>query len=278
MISSAHTTQGESDVILSEINLYPIKSAAQVRVAEAEVEARGLRGDRRWMLIDEAGQFLTQRKHPHMALIRVRIEANFLMLDAPEMETLVVPYAFERREVREVTVWRDRVPAWILPAAVNDWLSRYLGFGCALVHMGEEQRRGVDPTYGRPEDTVSFADGFPLLLIGEASLADLNTRLAKPVGMNQFRPNLVVAGGEAYAEDGWKRIRVGECEFDIVKPCARCVLTTVDPARGVADPGREPLRTLMAYRNQAGGVMFGQNLIPRRLGLIKAGDGVEVLA
>lgn len=263
---------------LSEINLYPIKSAGQIRVESAEVEARGLAFDRRWMLIDGNNRFLTQRQHPHMALLSVRIERNFLLVSAPEMETLVVPFGFARAETAEVAIWKDRCTASVLPEPVNDWFSRYMGFPCRLVYMDEDQIRGVDPAYAQAGDTVGFADGFPLLLISEASLEDLNGRLVQPVSMRQFRPNLVIAGGTAFQEDSWRRIRIGDCEFELVKPCSRCVLTTVDPERGVAHPGREPLKTLMSYRSTSAGVMFGQNVIARRLGTIRAGDAVEVLA
>lgn len=262
---------------LSEITIYPIKSAGRIALELAEVEARGLAQDRRWMLIDENQRFLTQRQHPRMALIDVRLDGAALVLNAPGMDTLVLPFAYARVETAEVTIWRDRCAAWVCPEDVNAWFSHFMGLSCRLVHMAEDQIRPVDPDYAQAGDTVGFADGYPLLLISEASLVDLNTRLESPVSMRQFRPNLVVAGGRAFQEDGWRRIRIGECEFELVKPCARCVLTTVDPDRGVAHPGREPLRTLMRYRTRENGVMFGQNLIARRLGRLRLGDAVEIL-
>lgn len=263
---------------LTDIALHPIKSAGRIRVASARVEARGLRDDRRFMLVDGNGKFLTQRQHPRMALLGVVLDDDGLTVSAPDREAIRVSPTMALAECRAVTVWGDEVRGQRLPASVDTWFSDFLGFECHLVYMAEDERRIVDPTYGQAEDIVSFADGFPFLLISENSLAELNSRLAKPVSMAQFRPNLVVRADRAYAEDDWRRIRIGECEFELVKPCARCVLTTVDPERGIADPGREPLRTLSSYRRREGGVMFGQNLIARRLGTIRVGDRVEVLA
>ena len=177
-----------------------------------------------------------------------------------------------------VTVWRDGVMARIADAGADHWISHYLGMAARFVHMDADAARRVDPAYSRAEDQVSFADGFPLLLISQASLDGLNTRLDSAVTMNRFRPNLVVGGTDAHAEDDWRRIRVGEVEFDVVKRCARCVLTTVDPDTGRFDPQGEPLRTLIGYRRTEKGVVFGQNLIPRGTGRIRQGDTVEVIA
>lgn len=263
---------------LTEIALHPIKSAGRILVDAATVDARGLRHDRRYMLVDANGKFLTQRQHPRMALLHVALDEGALTVSTAGRNSLSITDEMTLPERRLVTVWGEDVRGNTLPAEVDAWFSEFLGFECHLVHMAEEERRAVDPTYGQAGDIVSFADGFPFLLISENSLAELNARLAKPVSMAQFRPNLVVRADQAFAEDGWKRIRIGECEFELVKPCSRCVLTTVDPERGIADPGREPLKTLSSYRRREGGVMFGQNLIARRLGTVRVGDEVEVLA
>ena len=180
------------------------------------------------------------------------------------------------------SVWGAAVDPLLAADDAHAWISRHLGTPCRLVHMDAECRRKMkakyDGKYGTDDDEVSLADGFPLLLISQAALDQLNTRLARPVPMLRFRPNLVVAGTAPHAEDGWKRIRIGETEFDVEKPCIRCVFTTVDFERGERDPDGEPLRTLMTYRRGPDGVSFGQNLIPRRLGTLRVGDAVEVVA
>lgn len=261
---------------LSGIHVYPVKSCAALSPDQARVEARGLAGDRRWMVIDAAGKFVTARKHPRMVLIRVDMAADLLQLAAPEMPDLQLQAgALETRVA--ATVWDSEVLALPANEEADIWISRYLGFPARFVHMDSDCERAIDIDYAPDGELVSFADGFPLLLISQASLDGLNQRLAEPVGMTRFRPSLVVAGTTAHAEDGWRSIRIGEVRFDLVKSCARCVLTTVDPARGEFDPSGEPLRTLIGYRRDAKGVMFGQNLIPRDSGLIRVGDGVEVL-
>ena len=177
-----------------------------------------------------------------------------------------------------VTVWKSQLTARPAGDAADAWLSDFLGQPVRLVHMDEAITRPMTDARSLPGDEVSFADGFPLLLISRASLEGLNSRLARPVSMLQFRPNLVVDGVPAHAEDTWKRIRIGEVEFEVAKACTRCVFTTVDPLRGERDPEGEPLRTLITYRRAADGVTFGQNLIPRTLGQVRVGDAVEVLA
>jgi len=177
-----------------------------------------------------------------------------------------------------VQVWKDLCEVPAVSAAADRWFCEYLGFPCRLVYMDEAYRRPVKPQFSQPGDTVSFADGFPLLLLSEASLHDLNQRLGTPVSMRRFRPNLVVRGGSPFMEDGWHRIRVGALEFDVVKACSRCVFTTVDPDTAEKDPDMQPLRTLGSYRRgREGGVFFGQNLIPRTTGLVRLGDPIEVL-
>jgi uncharacterized protein YcbX len=176
-----------------------------------------------------------------------------------------------------VKVWKSEVAA--KPADSADvWLSEFLQQPVRLVHMDAGVARPMTDAHSQAGDEVSFADAFPLLLISQAALDGLNARLAKPVSMLRFRPNLVVDGAPAHAEDGWKRIRIGDVEFDVAKPCTRCVFTTVDPLRGERDPDGEPLRTLIGYRRSGDGVTFGQNLIPRSPGTLHVGDALEVLA
>jgi uncharacterized protein len=262
---------------LSEINIYPIKSLKGISLSEWVVERRGLRHDREWMLVDVDGQFMTQREHPKMALIETSVNGTGLRVRFSDRE-LSVPSAPEKGPV-EVGIWEGPVAAAMFGDEVNGWFSEVLEFDCRLVTMPETTRRRVEREYAvDPEkDHVSFADGYPFLLIGEGSLAELNSRLASPVPMNRFRPNLVVSGSDAFAEDEWRRIGIGDTIFHVVKPCARCVLTTVDQATGVKD-GKEPLKTLASFRTVDGKVLFGQNLIAENPGsVVRVGDEIEVL-
>ena len=178
--------------------------------------------------------------------------------------------------VRHVTVWRDTVPAHEAGERAAAWLTAFLGTPCRLVRMPESTERAVNPAFGEPGDVVSFADGYPFLLIGQASLDDLNARLASPLPMRRFRPNLVVAGAESFAEDTWKRVQIGHIVFRVVKPCARCTIPTVDPEAGVF-AGKEPLRTLATFRKFGSKVFFGQNLIAQGTGALRVGDPVAIL-
>lgn len=263
---------------VTEINIYPIKSTRCIALNESVVLARGLPWDRRWMLVDENNKFVTARQHPALATVQTKIDGDSLVVVAGDAEVLHLPLRPQQRETAQVTLWRDSVDAVLANTGADTWFSDFLGISCRLVQMTDELTRGVDQDYGQPGDEVSFADGFPLLLITEASLADLNSRLDNPVDMRHFRPNLVVDGDIPYAEDRWQRFRVGEVEFEGVKNCSRCVFTTVDPDRGTKSPDKEPLRTLSTYRRRPeGGVFFGQNLIPRGSGVIRVGDPVTLL-
>lgn len=261
---------------LAEITVYPVKSAGGIAVQEWNVEPRGLAHDRRWMVVSPDGGFLTQREWPRMALILPTLEADTLRLDAPGQEPLRVPLLPEG-ETRTVQVWRSVCEAVSAGADADAWLSAFLETPCGLVYMPDETRRTVSADYAAGEGIVSFADGYPLLLIGESSLADLNARLADPVPMNRFRPNLVVGGLAPFAEDDWAQVRVGSVLFHLVKPCARCAMTTVEQATGVLN-GPEPLQMLAGYRRDNGKVLFGQNLIPDGPGVVRVGDSVEVVA
>ncbi|MGH8063150.1 MAG: MOSC domain-containing protein, partial [Pseudoxanthomonas sp.] len=225
---------------LSSLYLYPIKSTAPLEVETARVEPRGLRNDRRWMVVDAAGRFITGRELPRLTLVRAQPIPDGLSLDAPGMPSLSVPFPQTEATV-SVNVWKSEVGA--KPSDAGDaWLSDFLQQPVQLVHMDASVSRPMTDVHSQAGDEVSFADAFPMLLITRAALDGLNARLAKPVSMLQFRPNLVVDGAPAHAEDGWKRIRIGEVEFDVAKPCTRCVFTTVDPLRGERDPEGEPLR------------------------------------
>ena len=262
---------------LSGLYLYPVKSAAPMAVAQALVEPRGLQYDRRWMVVDEAGKFLTGRQLPQLTLVRATPDSSGLTLEAPGMPRLRVNLG-EASGTLPVTVWKSAVDAHLSGTEADAWLTTYLQRPVRLVYMDADVHRPVQSARARPGDEVSFADGHPLMLITQAALDALNARLAKPVSMLQFRPNLVVDGAPAHAEDDWTRVRIGEVVFDVAKACTRCVFTTVDPTRGERDPDGEPLRTLTRYRRTEEGVTFGQHLIPRSPGVVRVGDAVEPLA
>ena len=260
---------------VTELWTYPVKSCRGTALEHAAVRARGLPWDRHWMVVDAAGRFLTQRELPAMATIAPAVTPDGLVLSAPGLPDLALPLAAETGDAL-VTVWRDTLRARTVSDAADRWLSRHLGVDCRLIRFADGVRRPVDPTYGQPDDETAFSDGFPLLLIGQGSLAGLNARLPAPISMRRFRPNLVVAGAPPHAEDDWRRVRVGAVTFRVVKPCSRCAITTVDPDRGERG-GAEPLQTLGTYRRRDGKVYFGQNIIPDGAGEIRVGDVVEVL-
>ncbi|MGN6111646.1 MAG: MOSC domain-containing protein [Luteimonas sp.] len=257
---------------------YPVKSCAPLPAAAAAVEARGLAHDRRWMVVDPAGGCITGRELPRLTLVRAEPAADgALSLQAPGMAPLRV--AAPAGDARlPVTVWKSDVLARPCDAAADAWLSAFLGCPVRLVHMDAGVHRPMTSSHAQPGDEVSFADAYPMLLVTRAAVDLLNTKLARPVSVLRFRPNFVVDGAPAHAEDAWSRIRVGEVEFEVGKACVRCVFTTVDPERGERDPGGEPLRTLVGYRRGPEGVTFGRNLIPRSPGTVRLGDAVEVIA
>ena len=243
---------------------YPLKSGAAVAHTEAQVDGRGLVGDREYMVVDEQGVFLTQREAPLLAL--VRLVSNQVVV--PAGRAPVVP-----GRGCTVTVWEYTGPAVDCGDGVAELLSTHLGRVCRLVRTPADHRRRSDDD----RSGVGFADGYPLLLISEESLADLNSRLPVPLPMDRFRPNIVVAGSRAFAEDGWASVRLGEIPAEVVKPCLRCAITRVDQATGIRGDG-EPLRTLGTFRKVKGGVMFGQNVVHEGVGTLSVGDRVEVVS
>ena len=266
---------------VSRIFVYPIKSCRGIEVEAAEVEARGLEGDRRYMLVDANGRFLTQRRYPQMAQIHVSLDADGYIVESGGRKPLKLPRSMSVDDPDaggscQVRIWSETVEACLADAETNIWFSELMGFACGLVHMSDDLHRPVLHEPAQFDDEVSFADGAPLLLLSEASLDDLNTRLQRPVTIRHFRPNLVVTADAAYAEDGWSRIEVGEAAFDVAWPCSRCILTTVDPETGERAEDGEPMATLKTYRQRDRSVYLGQNLLPRRLGRIARGDSVGI--
>jgi len=290
---------------LASIHIYPLKSGRAVDLPGSRVEPWGLAGDRRWLVVDDTGRFVTQRAEPALALVTAGyvpavpvagepasvpvagkpasgpLAAGALTLSAPGHPVLTVPAPAQERgaEMLWVTVWRSRVRAAAAGDRADEWLSRFLGRAVRLVHLDDPTRRAVDPEFGAPEDRVSFADGYPLLLTTAGSLDALGRWLVAeghpPVPMNRFRPNVVVAGAPAWAEDGWRRIQIGAVTFRVAKPCGRCVVTTID--QETAQRGRQPLDLLGRRRRFGQQLVFGQNVIPDAPGIIRVGDRVQIL-
>lgn len=261
---------------LASIMIYPIKSSGGLSLSCAKVEERGLAHDRRWMVVDERGRFVTGRQEPKMVLLRARPKGGSLLLSAPNCESLCVARPSASAERIPVQIWNDHVHALVAGTQADSWISAVLGRTARLVFMDESARRPVNPDFSSSGDEVSFADGYPVLLVGQASLDGLNAHLRQPVPMARFRPNLVVEGGSDHEEDQWRRITIGEIPFDVVKPCTRCVFTTVDPDQGSFDPTGEPLKTLLTYRRTPRGIAFGQYLIARGAGSLSVGDPILV--
>jgi uncharacterized protein len=270
-------------VTVSALHVYPVKGLKGVDLREAQATERGLEHDRRWMVVDATGEFLSQRVLPRMATVWTAIEDGMLELSAPDMETLRLPLAPESGDRMRVRVWTSECEALAPSAEADAWLSGYLGIdGCRLVRMPESTRRTSNALYAGPGKLVGFADGYACLALSESSLADLNARLVakgeRALPMNRFRPNVVVAGGPAYDEDAWKEIAIGEAVFRAAKPCGRCQVTTTDQSTGEVI-GPEPLATLAAYREHPEfGIMFGMNWVMEKKGAIRVGDAVEVRA
>lgn len=262
---------------LSEIWIYPIKSLGGIRMKSAKVFEKGLEHDRRWMLVDRDNDFMTQRIYPKMALFKLQIRSQWLfgskfkITHGNDSISLSLNHSFISKPIKAV-VWDDEVDVYEVSKEKSRWFSDRLGMECKLVSFPEKNSRLVDVNYQINHEHVSLADAYPLLIIGEQSLADLNTRLDEPVPMNRFRPNLVFSGGQPYAEDTWKKFFVGKNKFAAVKPCARCVLTTVNQDTG--EKGFEPLATLSKYRKQENKVLFGQNLIAIGHDEIHEGDEI----
>lgn len=263
-------------VTVSQLYVYPVKSCAGVPLENADVGPRGIHHDREFLVVTPAGEFLTQREEPRLALVRPRLIDGGVQLDGPNVPTIRVHVQAGRRS--HVQIWRDSVAADDQGDDVADWFSTVLGRACRLVHFPRDVIRRVDPHYAvSPNDEVGFADAYPMLVISEESLEDLNSRLAESLPMNRFRPNIVVRGwGSPYGEDIWSDITIGAVQLRLVKACARCIITTTDQSTG--ERGLEPLATLTNYRRIPRGVLFGQNGIPRSHGQIVIGNEVVIVS
>jgi uncharacterized protein len=273
---------------LTDIWRYPVKSCRGQPLREAQVEPWGLAGDRRWMVVDGDGRFVTGREHPRLVLVTPAPEGEgAIRLSAPGLPDLTVPVPEAGpADLIRVKVWSSELDATVAGQEASRWLSEVTDLDVRLVYLDDPTRRETNPAYSKDGDVVSFADGYPLLLTSEESLARVNEWIADgahaaegPLPMTRFRPNVVVAGDVAFAEDGWRLVRIGDVAFRVAKQCGRCVFTTVDALTAVK--GKEPLATLASHRRWDGGMWFGVNLIPdspRDGGVIRVGDPVIVLA
>ncbi|MBL4823534.1 MAG: YcbX family protein [Colwellia sp.] len=267
-------------VTVNNLYIYPIKSTMGISLSDANIDALGLAFDRRFVISDSSGQFITARTEPTLCLVATTLTEQGIILSAPNMPTLTLSYKNFSNQYQNVTVWGDEIAAQPCPTAANAWFSDYLQRPCQLLYFGQASSR-VKKSNSDKARELAFADGYPLLLISQASLDDLNQRLVannqKTVSMAQFRPNIVVNNCLPFAEDGWQYIRIGDLEFKVSKPCERCIFTTVNPDSGIKDAQQQPLSTLKTYRQTSNGaVLFGQNLIPLTTGHIKQGDKLTV--
>jgi uncharacterized protein YcbX len=260
---------------LSQLFVYPIKSARGIAVDQVRVGMAGPDRDRRWVLVDDDGLMVTQRTQPRMALLVPRFEGEDLVVEAPGMTELRIGEWQGQGDWIAVRIWHDDLRLPHPDTGYSEWFSDFLGQRCRLAHLPDAVVRPVEAPFDRAPWRVSLADSFPLLVIGQASLDLLNERLPEPVTMARFRPNLVIAGSGAHEEDGWRTVRVGEVELTITKPCVRCAIPLVDPV--TAETGVEPLRTLATYRRKpdSSKVLFGQNALVTKAGVLRVGDAVE---
>ncbi len=258
-----------SSIVITGLRTYPIKSLGGFESDWVQVEKRGFQYDRRWLLVDENNVFLTQRSDTRMALYRTECSSNGLVVSNPNKERMVIPYVPEG-DRRMVQIWSSHCDAVQVNATVDEWFSDFLGIRCSLVFMPDDSVRPTSPSFSKPDDMVSFADGYPVMIAGESSLEDLNGRLEVPLPMNRFRPNIIVSGSAPFEEDIWKSCKTGEVELRSTKLCGRCSVTATNQETG--EVGIEPLKTLASYRLRDQSINFGAYFVPDRLGQIRVGE------
>jgi uncharacterized protein len=263
-----------SVAVLSSIIVYPIKSARGIVLEQTAVNLSGPPEDRRWMLVDQEGIFLSQRRLPKLALFVPRFENGDIVVEAPGLPALRIGRWSGQDDWISVQLWHDRLDLPHPDTSYDEWFSSFLNYPCRLVYLPDSVVRPVEPPFHQSPWRVSLADGYPLLIAGQSSLDLLNEKLSTPVYMDRFRPNLVIDGLTAHEEDHWREIRIGDVELSVVKPCARCSTVLVNPL--TAERGVEPLRTLAQYRRSAQKVMFAQNALVKTPGLLRVGMTVHV--
>ncbi|WP_242634256.1 MOSC domain-containing protein [Marinobacter salicampi] len=255
--------------------IYPVKSLSGIAVESLAIDHMGPVSDRRWMIVDDKGQFVTQRTRPELAMVATALNGRGeVSVSIPDCGSFALKPG---NSIRAVTVWRDTVQAVPAESGPSEALSDFLGQPVSLVCHGPDTVRYCDQQWALENRPVAFADGFPFLVVNHASLDELNTRLEKAVDVRRFRPNVVISGAEPWAEDDWTALTVGNLRLDLVKPCSRCILTTVDPDSGKKDPGQQPLRTLGGYRRQLDGVIFGKNATHQGEGPLQLGQTVHTI-
>ncbi|MBG9376649.1 MOSC domain-containing protein [Panacibacter sp. DH6] len=260
---------------VSELYIYPVKSLGGVKIQQAMLTDRGFEHDRRWMLVDRDNVFLSQREMPRMSLLKIDMQpGGFDVYHAAKpAERFFIAYESNQTERSVVRVWNDQCIAVNAGNYADAWFSDMLSVQCRLVFMPDDVKRLVDQRYAHNHEITSFSDDYPLLMIGQASLDDLNSRLREPLSMERFRPNIVFTGGYPFQEDDITAFQINGIQFSCAKPCARCVVTNIDQQNGIK--GKEPLKTLSTYRMQNNKVLFGQNLLYKGNGIVATGDIIE---
>jgi uncharacterized protein YcbX len=261
---------------VSQLYIYPVKSLGGIELPAATLTDRGFEYDRRWMLVDANNRFLSQREVAVMAFLKVSLQADGLLVQNTSKAACFyrIPFGLLSGETIQVSVWSDSCRAQCVSADADAWFSEQLNISCRLVYMPDSTLREVDENYAHNKEITSFSDGYPLLIIGQASLDDLNSRLSSPLLMDRFRPNIVFTGGAPFQEDDMTQFSIGDVQFFGVKPCARCVITTIDQQSGLKS--KEPLKTLSTYRTNNKNIYFGQNLLFQGHGIIRVGDAIKI--
>jgi uncharacterized protein YcbX len=261
---------------ISQLFIYPIKSLAGISVASAAVTEKGLQYDRRWMLVDGQNQFMTQRKHPHLALIQPVLETNGMRIKSLNKDAgeIFIPFAYNRDALQRVTIWNATCEAYSISSEIDDWFTQVVGMSCKLVYMPDETLRPVDTSSGKkPQGKfTSFSDAYPFLLMSEESIEDLNRRSGRSFTIERFRPNLVVSGGLPYQEDDFSDFQIGGVTFQGLEKCARCSVPNIDPKTGIPAKDQEPTRTLTSYRREGNNIYLGMNLVHSGRGTLAIGD------
>jgi uncharacterized protein len=260
-------------ITISELYTYPIKSLGGIQLKEVQLTDRGFEHDRRWMLVDANNRFLTQREHARMALLQPTIANDCIEVCDKHnpVEKIRIPFVADSTEELAVTIFSDTCRAVSMSNEINQWFCRFLQIPCKLVYMPDDSLRKVDENFAKePKNITAFSDGYPILMISKESLADLNSRLEETLSVNRFRPNLVIEGGLPYEEDSMEHFIINDLSFYGVKPCARCMITTIN--QQTTEKGKEPLKTLATYRMKNNKIYFGQNVIAESIGQLKTGD------
>jgi len=263
---------------VSQLFIYPVKSLGGISINTAQLTDRGFQYDRRWMLVDEQNQFMTQRQFPEMALLQTGISEEGISISHKKNSSkeILIPFSGFINQNITVKIWNDYCDALPAEKFINEWFSDMLQFSCRLVYMPDDSLRKVNGRYAvQDNDVTSFSDGYPIMLIGQSSFDDLNTRLEIPLPINRFRPNIVITGSAAFEEDEMEEFLIGGIQFFGVKLCERCAITTIN--QDTSEKSKEPLKTLSSYRMQNNNVYFGQNVIGKKTGIVRIGDELTIL-